>query len=80
MDSDILKILNEELLELKNLSRLAQQRLDLQHEELNKHTEVLESHKEILNQHKAGFDIMFRNMQAMEERMELELKRLRPKE
>lgn len=112
MYSDILKILNEELLELKNMSRLAQQRLDLHREEFNKtqrqldeqskilsiqskslekfyeslekndlalaqHSTILEKHGETLNQHKAGFEVLLRNMERMEQRLDLEIKKLK---
>ena len=69
MENKLLKILNDELIELKQMTRLAEQRLDLQREELNKHTELL-------NRHQAGFEIMFSNMQKMEQRLDLEIAKL----
>jgi len=62
MDDNILRILNDELMELKTMSKLAQKRLDL-------HSEELKLHTELLNKHKAGFEILFRNMEKMGKRL-----------
>ena len=77
MDNNILKILNEELLESKRRTKLAEQRLDLHSKEFKRTNEILDQHKDVLNQHKAGLEILFNNMQKMGDRMDLELKRLR---
>lgn len=49
MDGKLFRLLNEELMELKQHTRLAEQRLDLQREELNRHTEELNKHSAILD-------------------------------
>ncbi len=91
MDSDILKILNEDLIELRQMVRLSEQRLDLQREELNLHTaefkkmnekwekqqEQIELHTEILNQHKAGFEILFKKMEQMGDNLSGEINKLK---
>ncbi len=84
MDENILKIMNEELLELRQMNRLAQQRLDLQREDLNETKKWVKEHEirmtkldESINRHQAGFEVLFRNMQAMEERLTRELDKLK---
>lgn len=66
------EILNEESVRLKRMSNLAQQRLDIQREEVD-------VHKELLDKYQTGFEIMFRNMIKMEERLDKELERLKGK-
>lgn len=77
MDSEILKILNEELIESKKQTHLAQQRLDIQREELNNHSKMLSDHNDMLKRHQSGFEILFKNLQKMEERFDLQIKQLK---
>jgi hypothetical protein len=52
-------------------------KLQQQSQVLDQHSQVLDQHSQLLNQHQAGFEIMFRNMTKMEERLDLEIKKLK---
>ena len=90
MDSEIIKLLNEEIMELKSMNKLAQQRLDLHREEFNKHSETIEKRSEVLERHSEMLechsvemdkisrtnDMTLRGLQILHERLSDGLNRL----
>lgn len=56
MDNELFKTLNEELIELRKQNRLAEQRLDLQREELNRHSKASDKQFKTLDKHTKELD------------------------
>ncbi len=109
MDSELLKILNEELMELKDHTGYLEKRLEIEvaqsekrdlrfqkmldkHDRmferttrmldkhsktLDKHSIILDQHTEALNRQQGAFEVLFKNMTTMGERLDIELARLK---
>ena len=72
---------------MKQQTRLAEQRLELQREDLNQTKKMVQEHQkkmemmdQSINRHQAGFETLFQQMKKFDEKLDRELAKLRKEE